>query len=235
MKSHVLRSVRKGIQFVGAETTKSSGAATYSANIPSLRTAGDLIVVAFGVTSTISGNIAMATPSGYTGTTDLYQAGGRNSNLTVVYKISDGTESTVTVTGDWRSASGSACVVQVWRNVNITTPMDVTHTTAVHADTGTPDPPSITPVTAGAVVLGVGFATSGLIGDLTAPSGTGNATAITNNDVTFVCSLIMCAYKGWTSGAYNMAAFGNASTSRFLSAASMALALRPAYSGSKPI
>lgn len=54
-------------------------------------------------------------------------------------------------------------LVHVWRNVDQTTPLDVTTTTATTGGSNNPNPPAITPVTAGAIILaaGVGFSSPG--------------------------------------------------------------------------
>jgi len=60
-------------------------------------------------------------------------------------------------------------VITAWRNVDTTTPLDVTRTLA-DATTGNPNPPSITTITNRAMIIPVAFIDD-LIGTPTPPSG----------------------------------------------------------------
>lgn len=234
MKSHLLRARQKGLVLVEtAFGSAASAVSTYTVNIPSATRQGDLIVVASGMVSTA--DRAMSTTTGYTELFELYASDDNDSNLSVAWRIADGSETTVTVSGNNVDSPdcAAACVIHVWRNADQTTPIDVTSTTATATNTGVPDPPSITPVTSGAVVLGVGFSPANAI--LTAPSGTAHSVATRGLAAGKDCAIIMCAYKSWTSGAYNMAAFGGASTTNTLSSAAAAIVIRPAFPGSVPV
>jgi hypothetical protein len=66
-------------------------------------------------------------------------------------------DTSITLTGGTLSADDAgAVVVQVWRGVDPTTPFDVTQTTATGTNSVLCDPPAITPVTPGAVIVSGG-------------------------------------------------------------------------------
>lgn len=225
MRSHFLRARRRVLTYVGgASGSNTAGDATYAVSLTSISLmSGDLIVVGIGCT-TISDR-AISTPSGFTELFDLYANDNLDANLAVSYKVSDGTETSITVTGAGAADYGAVSVVHVWRGVDQATPIDVTSTTATITNTGVPDPPSITPITRGAVILGFGYATAGTT--LTAPSGTSNSVglrALATNGSGFG---IVCSHTAWTSGAYDMGNFGG-STTNTNSCCAAAVALRPA-------
>ena len=147
------------ITFAGAV----SGSNTTSIDFTSLNLVqNDLVLV-----TTYSDDTTITTPSGYT----LIE-GGTGTTATSVrynasYKFMTSTpDTTLTLT----NLSGQDhTVVTVWRNVDTTTPMDVTDTRA-EATTGNPNPPSITTVTNNAMIIPVMFVDD-IVGTPTPPSG----------------------------------------------------------------
>lgn len=136
---------------------------------------------------------------------------------------------TVTLdTGGGQLARGLAATVHVWRNVNQTTPMDATPTTSNVGNTSKPNPPAITPVTAGAVVVAMGSSgtqanvsgfTSPDLGNFICPTPT---TTGTYNGTTGMGSI---AWGG--SGAVDPAQWSNGSTDSNFAALAATIALRP--------
>lgn len=139
------------------------------------------------------------------------------------------------------SATGSTNVaVLVLRGVDPTTPLDVTSTTADGINSAHVDPPAITPVTAGALIL-----VSGVAGHIAAQAA---AVFVLGSDITQVVTvqgtsgqtqqaLLTVGQKAdWTSGAFNPAAWSfqlsgspvNATQSSWGSAT---MVFRPASSG----
>lgn len=234
MRSHFLRAKSKRPQFVGSATAGELGNdnPTYTINVSSLTggiasspISGDLILIVNVVANTA--NIAMSTPSGFTEMVESYADDTNDTNLQLLRKISDGTETTVTLTAS-NGTGGSAAVAYVWRGVNQSSPIDV-FDSATHITTGEGakvNPPSITPVTAGAVVVGFG-GTSGTGTSLTTPgSVTGFRSVRALATPTALCA--MAAYESWDSGAYDMGEFGGGATTNTLSNVSGVLAIRPA-------
>jgi hypothetical protein len=117
--------------------------------------------------TTYSDDTTITTPTGYT----LIE-GGTGTTATSVrynasYKFMTSTpDTTLTLT----NLSGQDhTVVTVWRNVDTTTPIDVTDTRA-EATTGNPNPPAITTVTNNAMIIPVMFVDD-IVGTPTPPSG----------------------------------------------------------------
>lgn len=104
---------------------------------------------------------AWNTPSGWTivsGLTEV-QTGGTPASIpgvTVFRRVLSSDSGNVTVTNAGVNVSGIVGQMIVYRDVDTTTPEDVTPTTAT-GTTGDPDPPSITPVNDDSMILVVGF------------------------------------------------------------------------------
>lgn len=223
------------IEYVGGYTTGFVGQTTdititfggnLTGGLAASASAGDLVVVYFGTGSTVDRDLVV---SGYTEVAEIYANDTVDTNLVVAYKFMGPVPDTTFVLtgGTLDTLDAGAVAVQVWRNVNPTTPMDVTGTTATGTNSVLCNPPAITPTTAGAYIVAGGagghnagaqtFSSSDLDGFI---SSGGNAT----NDAT-----IGLGYKKWTTGSFNPAAFtfsGTSSTS--YSWAAVTLALRPA-------
>lgn len=188
---------------------------------------GDLVIVYFGTGSVVEQAISI---SGYTQLTKLYvDASLYDTNLLVAYKFMGSTPDTsITLLGgtfDTRDA-GAVCI-QVWRNVNLTTPFDVTTTTDTNSSTVLCDPPSITPVTSGSYIVsgGAGAHSRGI--PVFTSSDLSGFISVGSNDTRDVA--IGLGYKEWVSGSFDPSQFtfgGLDSTSN--SNASVTIALRPA-------
>lgn len=231
-----------GIQYVGGYATSvgpslNDVTITFGGNLTgglsSSASAGDLVVVYFGVSSPGDLNLVIA---GYTEVVDIFANNTRSSNLAVGYKFMGvSPDTTVTLTsGTQSSGNGGAIAIHVWRGVDTVLPLDVAATTATDTASASANPPSITPSAAGAVILagGVGahvqgtqvFSSSDLSGFVT--SGSANTT----NDAT-----IGLGYKTWTGGAFDPAAFTGVPASPTPSSAAVTLALRPNQNQPGPI
>lgn len=130
--------------------------------LASTPSAGDLVVVSYseasGTDNAISGRIST---SGYTFMTELYANDTYDSNLAVFRKFMGSTpDSSIVVIGATGTASGVTVNIAVFRGVDTTTPLDATTTTATGIDTGNVNPPAITPVTGGNVLVIFGTAAS---------------------------------------------------------------------------
>lgn len=154
-------SVAAGLQFVGGKVALLDlptspddlvSLTDLTGGIASAPASGDLVIAAVGFNG--SGNFAWSIDTaGYTQVADLFGDDTIDTNLWVHYKRLTAADTNFHVAG----GNGSVTIaVHVWRGSDSTTPLDVTTTTATGINSGLPNPPSITPVTAGAVVVAVG-------------------------------------------------------------------------------
>lgn len=220
------------IQFVGAVAGSAVSAASLNVSLSGTLTGGvgsspivgDVVVVCAAQYS--SGDINMNV-TGYTELCDLFSNDTVDANLIVSYKrmiSTPDTSFTVTSTTNFEMA----VVAHVWRNVNATTPIDVTTTTATGTNSALANPPSITPVTGGAIILAVGAAA------------TTNDNSFTNSQLSNFReesrytsggnrgALVGVGSYAWAGGAFNPNAFSlSAFDSVVFSWAAATLALRP--------
>lgn len=211
------------IQFVGTVTTSASGSLSLTSltgGIGSAPATDDIVLVAVFGTDGSDINIAV---TGYTEVADIYANGAGDSNFGVYYKIMGGSpDTTVTIP----SLTNVRAVVYVLRGVDTTTPEDATATTATKITSGIPDPPSITTVTANAMV--VSLCGTRAPGTYVAPSGfSGTSKSSSSSGNVLVASKIKA-----TAGSENPAVWtGITSDSAAYTCASVTMALRPAGAG----
>ena len=228
------------LQYVGGKTASIVGSTATVTNVSltdltgglaSSPAEGDFVLVAYATHSTADRSIGVTT-SGYAEIAELYANDSRDVNLSVSWKIMGPTpDSAVDISATGATADPGAVAIHVWRGVDAATSLDVTSTTSTGLDSWVPNPPSITPVTSGAVVIAVGAGAGGsgttVIGDL-------SSSELSNfQTVSYVLSTrsigIGVGSIAWSSGALDPAAFavsGNNSVSN--SSAAVTLALRPA-------
>jgi hypothetical protein len=157
-------SVATPIQYVGGRTTSGAGTTsnvvisltTLTGGLASAPSAGDLVIVYFGTGSTADRNLVVA---GYTEITELYANGSAfDTNFVVAYKFMGSVpDTTVTLTGGSLSTADALTVaIQVWRNVDSSSPFDVTVGTSTLTNSVLANPPSRTSVSNFAVVVAAG-------------------------------------------------------------------------------
>ena len=230
-----------GIQYVGGYVQGFAGTAgnititltSLTGGLASSPSTDDLVIVYFGAGSVADINLIV---SGYTEIVELYSNDTFDTNLVVAQKFMGATPDTsftLTPASGNTSPTGTldnagAVAVQVWRGVDSVTPFDVTQTTDSEQATVLCDPPPITPITSGAIIVsgGAGAHIRGSLGTYSSSDLTAFLSAAGNdvNDAT-----IGLGYHVWTSGSFDPAAFtfsGSDSTS--FSWAAVTLALRPA-------
>jgi hypothetical protein len=215
------------IQFVGGATANKVGNTVATSTIAldsgltggiaSAVSAGDLVIAAFA-----TGSVADRTLS-------ITDGSSKDTNLRVAYKFMGGTPDTATTFGPTGNVDDAgAMAVYVFRGVDTGTPLDVAATTATGTNSGLPNPPSITPITAGAFPVHIGACghsggadtfTSGTLVDFMTDG------ANDTNDATIGIGHV----DNWTSGASDPAAFGFSQVdSNTFSWAALSLVLRPA-------
>lgn len=240
MLHHCLRSAAKKappIEFVGYCSAVSTGANTLTLAINSLTggvdtaaRADDLVLVigSSRTYGTVAYNSSMVT-SGYTGMLDT-SADYTYEQTGVYWKRMGATPDASAVFGA-RDDTYATAVATVWRGVNAVTPMDVALSSATGRTTTTPDPPSITPVTSGAVIVALCASGSHNYhnGAFSAPSGMTLRGAAYSSTASLGLSKTGVASVLWTGGAYDPAAFtGSNTTSVTTDWVAATIALRPA-------
>lgn len=199
--------------------------------------AGDIVIVWAGhsdtasVAPTVTGNNNGA----YTGAVAAsYGNSTRDINARMFYKIMGGTvDTSLTITRTASATFGASAIVQVWRDVDSSTPLDVAGTAAT-STTGNSDPPSILPVTAGAVVIWGGAAAVSAAN--TNPSQNIDTDTIfdtVQNAGSGSRANVFMAARSWTSGAVNPNPQTMVSVTSGDAWASQTIALRPS-SGAPP-
>jgi hypothetical protein len=217
------------ITFVGQTSATFEGSTTVGTTISLTGLGlqnGDIVIVAYESCGTTDKAQVIA---GYTTVADLYANDTEDSNLLVAYKIM-GTvpDTSVTIPATGNAADAGAVVVQAYRGVDISTPLDVTRTTVSLINTAIPDPPAITPVTSGArIVVAAGAAHTTGTGVFTA-SYLSNFLSVVSNDTND--ATVGMGNVSWTSETYNPAAWTFTGTnSTNFSTNSVTMALRPGF------
>lgn len=229
------------IQFVGGYAAGFVGSSsniiiTFGGNLTgglsSSASAGDIVVVYFGVGAESD---EVSNISGYTEIAQLAPVDTYVANLSVGYKFMGVTpDTTFTLIGGTASSrNAGAVVVQVWRGVDTVLPLGVNSTTATGINSVLCNPPAITPIAQGSVIVSGGagahvdgtqtFSSSDLSGFL----------SVGANDDTDVT--VGAGYLVWNSGSFNPAAFTFSGTSATTNSwAAVTLALQPIYTGPTP-
>ena len=221
--------------FVGRTTAGITGTTATTTNVSLTSLTGglasapvqnDLVIVYYGVGSAVDRSIGVTT-AGYTEVAELYSSDGYATNLSVSYKFMGATPDTqVTVSATGSTSDSGAVAIHVWRDVNLASPLDVTSTTATGTNSVLCNPPAITPVTTGAVIV------SGGAGGHTDGAQTFSSSDL-SNFATIGKNLTYDATVGvgsavWTSGAFDPAQFTfSGSNSSSYSWAAVTLAMRP--------
>lgn len=231
--------VRSGVGTTSNFELADLGDGVLTGGIAATPSQGDLIVVAlaFNVDDTkqISFRIRDDINVLYTQIADIYSVDTEEVQLQVGYKFHGASSESVRVSNNSSSGGGTAdidqayaAVIHVWRGVDPSTPLDVAIQSQGFTNTGIPNPPAITPVTTGSVVLAIGASGhDGGVDTFTSSDLSNFRTA--GGDDTHDVSIGMGSIA-WTGGAVDPAAFGwTQSNSSLYAAAAVTLALRPTF------
>lgn len=207
------------LQYVGGnsgnsldDTTTTVSLTALTGGIGSAALTGDIVIVAVGNGANADLNASISSPTGYSSPLcNLYANDSYDSNLSVFWKIMGVTPDTnVVTTGNSGSASNTnSTVVHVWRNIDSSTPIDVTTTGTTGKDGNQGNSPSISPTTSGAIVLSIVACGHSSTQNPTAaaPSGYSNLIYLDKSGVTR-CIITAIASKVWSgSGAEDPGAF----------------------------
>jgi hypothetical protein len=173
---------------------------------------------------------------GFTKVFDLYSTDTFSTNFGVFYKVVGATpdESLTIVGGTYNADQALAYDVRIFRGVDTSNPLDVAPTSATGNNTILADPPSITPVTSGALIVaagGGGGHTEEFAGTISTFRSSDLADFISVAGSDFRNATIGVGQVKWVSGAFNPSQFTlsraqqNASSNSWASAT---IALRPA-------
>lgn len=212
--------------FVGDTLDITISLTSLTGGIASAPAANDFVVVYYGTGASDARALSI---SGYTQAALLYANDLYDANLLVAYKRMGATPDTslVLTGGTLNVAEAGAVSILVWRNVNATTPMDVTPVTVTGINSSLCNPSAITPITSGAYIVAGGSAgysaTTAYI--FTSPDLTGFISSGGNDSYDVA---VGAGYKQWTSGAFDPGAFSITGNSTNNSWAAVTLALRPA-------
>lgn len=230
-------------QFVGrtsAYTASSMGTGGQTISLTSLvdgldssPSVGDVIFVYFAVGGTIDQTLSIKDASGGADyqlvESELYSNDTNDANLRVAYKVVTGTPDTSFFVAPSSASAAVVVVAEVFRRVDLVNPLDVAATTDSGLNTGRPNPPSITPVSPGALVVSVSAGGAYYNeGSALTSSDLDDFYSVVGNGVTFAWDVVLgVGYKAWTSGAVDPAQLGGNNTNTQSAWASITFALRP--------
>lgn len=214
--------------FTGQTTGTSTVNFSLTGGVATTPAANDIVLVAYAIGSNSSINPEMSI-SGYTNAfTQIFVTDSQSTEFGVSYKIMTATPDTsFTRSQTGNTQHGGAIAVHVWRNIDLTTPLDVTPTTNTLINTVLVNPPAITPVTQNSVIIVAGGGAHLTGSNYNTPTYLNNFRVTVGND-TVDASVGIGSNSSWTSGAYDPAAwtFGGTDSTNY-SCASATIALRP--------
>jgi hypothetical protein len=217
------------IEYIGSASTRYTGYGSASINVSSLDIrSGDIMICVLG-----NGNhTSRPVPNVPSGFSNLFSRSGGSSNrnalMRLSYRICNGSETSVSFTANHQ---GGGAVVQVFRNVDTSSPFDV-GLTSLSGNTynNNVNPRPITPITEGAVIVASGVAftqfttnpslsssdLSGFTYNGTAPSTYGSVSGM--------------GYRRWNgSGTYDPTSWGFSGNTGGANYMTATIALRPKY------
>lgn len=184
---------------------------------------GDLVVLLAGCSTYLDQTFTY--PGTWTKETELYSNGTYDCNLAIGYKImtsSPDTSVAVTLSTFGNNSRACALLAYVLRNVNQSTPIDVTTTTSTGS--GNTNPPSITPSTAGSWILACGGQSEYRTNTFSSMPGLSSTHEVFQDWFGTSSILLGVGYVEWTSGAVDPSAWASTYTDRYSAAT---LAIRP--------
>jgi hypothetical protein len=216
------------LSFIGSASGFNDAGGSVTITLPGGVAEGDVVYVCGG-TANVSDIAVGVSTAGYTELVDIFGTDTQDTNFAVDRKVMGSTpDSTAVCIGSGDATIAASYVMHVWRGANTTTPEDVTTTTATGIDSGTPNSPSISPVTTGAVVLTAGAGNNFDTSTTTAPTGYANQVDVDAGNLSRLLRAMM-ASKSWSgSGAEDPAAWTISSTDVSFCWAAATIAIRPA-------
>lgn len=197
-----------GFSLVGENSHNISGGSGSNAlTLPGPPAANDIVLVFHGTGGASFVGIGIETDQSYTFLVN--KPAGANPGKEMAYKVMGATPDTeVNVTA--HASVDSNCVIQVWRGVNTTTPIDNSISSDTSGTTGMPDPPSHTTVTAGCLRVVFGITDEGANEPTSPAAPAGYSNFISNYFGTGAedCTVLVASKLAESAGAEDPAAFG---------------------------
>ena len=212
--------------FAGTTSNVTISLTSLTGGTDSAPSAGDFVLVYFGTASReVNSDLVV---SGYTEVVDAYRSNRYATNLAVAYKfMGAGPDTSFTLTGGTKDSSDAGAIaVQVWRNVSVVNPLDVSLEFDSNDSSVLCNPDPITPVSEGAVVIAGGAGAHDEGNRVYSSSDLTNFISVggtDSNDVT-----VGLGYHVWSSGSFNPSEFTfSGSDNTDYSNIAITLALRP--------
>lgn len=188
----------------------------------------DIVVVTFANAVTDSTQAAM-TPTGYTAAhADLFANDSNDTSFLVSYKVMGSTPDTDVEIPATASAWCVVSHIMVLRGIDTSNPLDVAATTATGGNSGLPNPPSITPVTTGAVITCHGASMGNSASAFTAPAQLENFRSPFRTTSGKGNVMVGVGSADWGGGAFDADAFSGGYTAGTSSWCASTIAWRPA-------
>ena len=223
------------IQYVGGRTQTGTGTTAditvaltgLSGGLASSPSANDLVIITFATPSSVNLTYRIA---GYTSITDLYANDTYDANMQLGYKFMGATpDATASITAGSGTGNPFAIIVTVWRNIDLTTPLDVVTRTRAATNTSTPVHNDITPITPGARIIVASASAHASGNGIFSNAGFLNNFLSTGIGFSGTQSIIVGIGDAvWTSGLYTPTTWGSSvATATTHSNVSATMALRP--------
>lgn len=225
------------ISYVGGYAINSSAGSISSISLTSLAGGSgsapienDLVIVAVNNNKALNtSSYPVIDTSGYNTIAQIFSDDSNEVQAIVSYKLMGSTPDTAISFSNIDNGRGCVAAVYVWRGINLSSPLDVTSVSTTAIDSAVPDPASITPTTAGSVVIAIGMSAYGNSSfEITAVSSGYSNSLITSGNAggTTARASIGLGSKAWTSGAENPGVYTTAGTATTASWGALTLALR---------
>jgi len=227
----------QNIEFVGGYTEAYDGTTSdktisltsLTGGLDTQPSEGDIVVILYGVGGVNSTYGIVNLPTGYTSVITQQVNDAYTSISRVAYKFMGSTPDTsITIpSGTGNTNFGGSISILVFRNVNTTTVLDVAALYTITNNVSRPNPPAITPITEGAVILAGGCV--GHNNSITHTFSSGDLTNFISSDGydNYDC-ITGIGYKLWEGGVFDPTQFsctlGDSSSE---SAIGYTIALRP--------
>ena len=217
-----------GSQIAAYQGTTSTSTITFNltGGVNTTPLANDLVLVAVSVGANSNINPTLAV-TGYTSVAELYAPDSQSTDLFVGYKFMGATPDTnFTRPATGNTFHAGTYAVHVWRNADLTTPLDVTRTVVQNLNTAIPNPPAITPTTTNTQIIVIGASAHRAGTPTFTASYLSNFRTIGSDDT--VDTSIGVGNVAWTSGSYDPAAWTFSGTDSVnYSALAVSMAIRP--------
>lgn len=234
------------ISYVGGRTQTHSGTGTtFTVSLNGTLTGGsnsspsanDLVIVTYAIGQIGSFLSSMSVSGNNSGVYNVYSGGyandTRDASARMSYKIQGASvDTTLTLNANNNTNFPLVVAISVWRGVDTTTPIDASVTAVSTTNTRRPSPPTIIPVTAGAVIVHGAFSTSTTTDTDTYANSSGESLFFQDARVGGLQRVLgyMAAKTDWTSGSYTPATDTGVNVNASDSNVSYTLAIRPSVS-----